>query len=69
LQELVKNIVDKGVSVEAQEKRNKTAMETAVSMKRKELKQRRVSKEVALKYYKSVSKINSVDPQLLDRKK
>jgi hypothetical protein len=61
--------VDKGVSVEAQEKRNKSAMEAAISLKRQEFKQRKVSKDVALKYYKSVSKLNSVDPQLMDRKK
>jgi hypothetical protein len=69
MQELVNLAVDKGVSVEAQEKRNKASMEAAVSTKRREIKQRKVSKEVALKYYKAVSKINDVDPQLLDRKK
>jgi hypothetical protein len=69
LQELVKQAVDKGVSVEAQEKRNKSAMEAAISLKRQEFKQRKVSKDVALKYYKSVSKLNSIDPQLMDRKK
>jgi hypothetical protein len=69
MQELVKQAIDKGVSVEAQEKRNKTMMEAAVSIKHRELKNRRISKEVALKYYQTVSKINHIDPQLIDRKK
>jgi hypothetical protein len=69
LQELVGKVVDKGVSVEAQEKRNKASMEAAVSSKRKEYKQRKISASAAMKYYKAVSKINNIDPQLLDRKK
>jgi hypothetical protein len=69
MQELVQQAVDKGVSLEALEKRNKSAMEAALSMKHKELKQRKVSKDVAMKYYKAVSKINNIDPQLLDKRK
>jgi hypothetical protein len=69
LQELVKEIVDKGVSVEAQEKRNKSSMENAVAMKRHDIKQRRLSVKAAMKYYNVASKINNIDPQLLDKKK
>jgi hypothetical protein len=69
MQELVKQAVDKGVMVETQEKRNKSSMEAAVAMKRQEYKQRKVSSQVAMKYYKAVSRINTIDPQLLDRKK
>jgi len=69
LQELIRDAVDKGVAIEAQEKRNKSAMEAAISMKRKEINNRKVSAGAAIKYYKAVSQINSVDPQLMDRKK
>jgi hypothetical protein len=69
LQELVRQAVEKGVSVEAQEKRNKASMENAIAMKRQEFKKRKVSTKVALKYYNSASRINNVDPQLMDRKK
>lgn len=69
MQELIRVAVEKGVTIEAQEKRNKSAMEVALRMKRTELKQSRVSNSVALKYYKSMSKINYVDPQLMDKKK
>lgn len=69
LQELVRRAIDKGVEVEVQEKRNRKSLETAMAMQRKELRQKRVSQSAALKYYKANSKINSVDPQLMDKKK
>lgn len=69
MQELVRAAVDKSVSIEAQEKRNKASMEAALSTKRKEIKERRVSASAATKYYSAVSKINHVDPQLMDQKK
>ncbi|MDE7477116.1 MAG: flagellar protein FliT [Lachnospiraceae bacterium] len=69
MQELVRAAVDKSVSIEAQEKRNKASMEAALSSKRKEIKERRVTANVATKYYSAVSRLNNVDPQLMDRKK
>jgi hypothetical protein len=69
MQELVRQAVDKGVSVETQEKRNKSSMEAAIAMKRQDLKRRKLSTQAALKYYKAFSKINTVDPQLMDKKK
>ena len=69
MQELVRRAVDKGVSIEAQEKRNKASMETAISSKRNEMKERRVSAKAATQYYNAVNKLNKIDPQLMDRKK
>lgn len=69
LQELVRKAVDKGVEVEVQEKRNKNSLEVSIAMSRKVLRQKRVSQNVALQYYKSSQKINNVDPQLMDKKK
>ncbi|MCM1184651.1 MAG: flagellar protein FliT [Roseburia sp.] len=69
LQELVREAIEKGVSVEAQEKRNKASMETALGMRRQEIKKSRISTDAAMKYYNAVSKINNVDPQLMDKKK
>ena len=43
MQELVREAVDKGVSVEAQEKRNKASMDAALNTKRKEIRERKVS--------------------------
>lgn len=69
MQELVREAVDKGVSIEAQEKRNKASMETALSTKRREIRERKVSANAATKYYSAVSRLNNVDPQLMDSKK
>ncbi len=69
LQELVRKAVDKGVEIEVQEKRNKNSLEASMALSRKALRQKRVSQNVALQYYKSSQKINNVDPQLMDKKK
>lgn len=69
LQELIRAAVDKGMTIETQEKRNKAALETVFRMKRQEIKQMKVSNTAAVKYYKAMSRINTVDPQLMDRKK
>lgn len=69
LQELIRKAVDKGMTIETQEKRNRAALETVFRMKRQEIKQMKVSNTAAVKYYKAMSKINTVDPQLMDRKK
>lgn len=69
LQELIRVAVEKGVAVEAQEKRNRSSVEMALRMKRNEIKQMKKSTSAAMKYYKSMSKINDVDPQLMDKKK
>lgn len=69
LQELIRTAVEKGVAIEAQEKRNRVALETVFRMKRQEIRQMKVSSSAAATYYKSMSRINTVDPQLMDRKK
>lgn len=69
LQELIRATVDKSVTIEAQEKRNKSALEAVLRAKRTEVKQLKISTSAASKYYKAMSGINYVDPQLMDRKK
>ena len=69
LQELIRTAVEKGVAIEAQEKRNRAALETVFRMKRQEIRQMKVSSSAAATYYKSMSRINTVDPQLMDREK
>lgn len=69
LQGLIREAVDKGTKIEVQEKRNKSAMELAVRTKRQEIRKMKVSTSAASKYYKAMSRINDVDPQLMDRKK
>lgn len=69
MQELVREAVARGVSIEAQEQRNKASMEAALTAKRQEIRERRVTASAATKYYSAVSKLNTVDPQLMDSKK
>ncbi len=69
LQDLVREAVDKGVSIEAQEKRNKAAMEAAIGMKRREINEKKVTASAGSRYYKITSRINNIDPQLMDKKK
>lgn len=69
LQDLIREATEKGAKIEVQEKRNKSAMELAMRTKRQEIKQMKISTSAASKYYKSMSRINDVDPQLMDRKK
>lgn len=69
LQKLIREAVDKGVEIEAQEKRNRAALETVFRMKRQEIRQWKKSTSAATKYYKAMNRINEVDPQLMDRKK
>ena len=69
MQDLVREAVSKGVSIEAQEQRNKASMEAALTAKRQEIKERRVTANAASKYYSAVSKLNTVDPQLMVSKK
>lgn len=69
LQNLVREAVDKGVTIEVQEKRNRAALENVFRMRRNEIKQMKRSSVAATKYYKAMSRINDVDPQLMDRKK
>ncbi|MBO5032923.1 MAG: flagellar protein FliT [Lachnospiraceae bacterium] len=69
MQELIRTAIDKGVAVETQEQRNKQAMESAIQGQRREIRNIKVSNAAAARYYKAMSRINDVDPQLMDRKK
>jgi len=69
MQELIRAAVEKSVTIEAQEQRNKQAMQSMLSTKRREIRQVQVSRSAASKYYRAMSQINDVDPQLMDRKK
>ena len=69
LQELIRAAVDRGVTIEAQEKRNRAALENVFHMKRQEIKKLKTSASAATRYYKSMSRINDIDPQLMDKKK
>ena len=63
LQNLIRNAVDKGVQVEAQEKRNKAALENVFRMKRQEIKQlianlKKINPQIESNIFHSVENVN-----------
>lgn len=69
LQVLIAEVTEKSVSIQAQEARNKALIEQYFKNQRQELKKSKQSNKAAYGYYKSMSNINTVDPQFLDQKK
>lgn len=69
MQDLIRAATEKTVTIRTQEQRGKQAMQSAMNKKRTEIRSVKVSNAAAAKYYKSMSRINDVDPQLMDRKK
>jgi len=69
LQELVAQVVERGVAVEAQEQRNKKLVEEFFSRERKGIKKGRLSSKAAYDYYKTMNKSGVVNPQFMDSKK
>lgn len=68
MQALINEAVEKSVSVNVLEKRLKNAIDMVFARQRKEIKQIRVTNAAASSYYKAMSRINNVDPQLMDKK-
>jgi len=67
IQMLVKSVTEKGANLEALEYRNKTAIEAAFANTRKEIKQSKLGQKAAADYYNKMNKINTIDPQMLDK--
>lgn len=69
IQELIRECVDLGMQIEVLEERNKATLEQVFAVGFKGLRQVKQSKNVANKYYKSMSNGNVNDSILYDRKK
>ena len=67
IQTLVKSVTEKGTKLEATEYRNKTAIEAAFANTRKEIRQSKLGRKAAADYYNKMNKINTIDPQLMDK--
>lgn len=68
LKQLVQQVTEKGVSVQAQEARNKALIESYFAKEREQIRQGRQASKAAYGYYKSMSNTNTVPPQFLDSK-
>ena len=69
MQSLIKACVDLGMQIEAMEERNRASLEHAFSTGFKGIKRAKQSKQVANKYYKSMTNGTVNDSMLYDRKK
>lgn len=69
IQGLISRVMDLSMSIEAQEKRNKKAVEDFFASQRSQIRQGRRSSKAAMDYYKHMSKSSYVMPQFFDDKK
>lgn len=64
---LIKSVTEKSANLQAIEYRNKSIIESAFANTRKEIKQSKLGRKVAADYYNKMNKINTIDPQMLDK--
>lgn len=60
--------MDKSVSIQAQENRNRMAVERAFYRERQDIGKGKRSMSVAMDYYRNMSNSHVVDPQYMDQK-
>ena len=68
LQDKIRQVTELGVSIQAQEQRNKKLVEQYFAKERSHLHQERKSSKAVYDYYKRVSKNTYTDPQFMDSK-
>lgn len=69
LQQLVTEVMEKSVVVQAQEQRNKKLVEEYFSKGKSDIGQGRRNSKAAYDYYKTMNKATVVPPQFMDKKK
>lgn len=69
MQELISAIMDKSTAIQAQEERNKKAIEAIFVRERQEIGKGKRSLNVAMNYYRNMNGANAVPPQYMDKKK
>lgn len=67
LKELVKSVTEKSADLEALEHRNKDLIEQSFARSRQKVKQSKIGTVAAMQYYQKMNRINTVDPQFLDK--
>lgn len=69
MQKKIQAVTDASASLMAAEQKNKVLVETKLSEEKKRLQQNKASSKAATNYYRSMNKVNYIDPQLMDKKK
>ena len=68
MQKLITEITEKSVSLQAEEERNKSLIETRFSREKSRIKSGRSQSRVAMDYYNNMNKLNHIDSQFWDKK-
>lgn len=68
MQELIRSVTEKSTALSAEENRNKNLIENKFREEKNTIKQSKIGSKAAMDYYKRMNRINTVDPQLMDRK-
>lgn len=66
---LITAVMDKSVSIQAQENRNRAAVERAFCRERQEISRGKRSMSVAMDYYRNMNNSHVVEPRYMDQKK
>ncbi len=69
MQRLIAEITEKSVSIQSGEARNRRLVETKFSQERRRVKSRKMTSAVTKQYYQTMTKLNVVDAQFMDKKK
>ena len=69
MQRMIASIMEKSNQVQLEEQRNKTLIEQKFGTVKKQIREVKQSRQAVSSYYKSMSKVNLVDPQFMDDKK
>lgn len=69
LQQLISEITDKSMDIQATEKRNQETLMNRMDSVKKEIYQAKNTKNIAANYYKNMNGLGYVEPQFMDKKK
>lgn len=64
----IQAVSDASATLMAAERRNKELVEVKMADEKKRLQQRKTTSKVASNYYRTMNKVNLIDPQLMDKK-
>ena len=64
----IRSLTDKSAELEAMEQRNKKMVESRMAESRQAIRQSKLGSQAAMQYYQRMNRINTIDPQLMDKK-
>lgn len=68
MQDRIRSITELSAQIETIEKKNRNLIEKHFTKARNDIRQSKVGTKAAMEYYQKMNRINTVDPQLMDKK-